>query len=471
MPLIDSDQWESKFLFLKQLHFHPANPRLPELRGKSSELEIIHELCQRGDVQRIAKAITEKGYFRNDRLIVFHESNKHVVYEGNRRLCALKLLHNWALAPTNFQRVFKSLSEQARLPKKIAVEIVPSKFHAEVVMYSKHVDSAFTVKWDPIQQATFIAGKLEAGETPDSISKLYGLSKEAVIDARASIDLYRLALLATLSPKAKALVDDPAKFPYSTVYERLFKPRATRELLGATIDENGLTINSTEGTFIPVLAKIMEDAAAEDINTRSLNETKAQVTYVKSLGFTPGGGKFTAAEAEARVNSAATRESPSAKHSASAKASSHSVRVSSHLLPKSLTLEYQHTKLAQLLDEAKKLEVTLAHASACLLRTILEIALNVKLKKLRVYGKIPHVSAKHGPALSEMLDYVNKNSTALGLDANTKSALEALISRAVRESKPQLDRIVHSPDVLTTTAEVIAIRETALPLLEMLLRK
>jgi hypothetical protein len=168
MPLIDSETWESKFLFLKQLHFHPENPRLPELRGKNSEVEIIHELCRRGDVLRVAKAITEKGYFRHDRLIVLREDGKHVVYEGNRRLCALKLLNNWKLAPETLQRSYRNLAERAVLSKKIAVEIVPSKFHAEVVMYSKHVDNLFTVKWDPIQQAMFITTKLEEGVTPSS---------------------------------------------------------------------------------------------------------------------------------------------------------------------------------------------------------------------------------------------------------------------------------------------------------------
>jgi hypothetical protein len=76
MPLIDSDTWDARLVGLKQLHFHPANPRLPELRGKSSEREIIHELCVRGRVEPLAKAIADKGYFRNDRLIVVVDDKK-----------------------------------------------------------------------------------------------------------------------------------------------------------------------------------------------------------------------------------------------------------------------------------------------------------------------------------------------------------------------------------------------------------
>jgi hypothetical protein len=56
-----------------------------------------------------------------------------------------------------------------------------------------HLDAAFTVKWDRIQQATFIVSKLECGETAGSLMKLYGLTRENIIDGTAALDLYRLA--------------------------------------------------------------------------------------------------------------------------------------------------------------------------------------------------------------------------------------------------------------------------------------
>ena len=216
MPLIDSDTWKSDFISLKQLQFHPANPRLPELQGKVSEREIIHELCNRGTVESLARAISEKGYFRNDRLIVLKENGKNIVYEGNRRLCALKVLDRPELAPPKMQRMFQRLADKCKLPKKIAVEIVPKKFDAEIVMYAKHAGPKFVVPWDPIQQNTFIAARIDQGETIDGLCKTYGFTKDTVVDARASVELYRLARLATLTTPAQTLVDDPAKFPYST---------------------------------------------------------------------------------------------------------------------------------------------------------------------------------------------------------------------------------------------------------------
>jgi hypothetical protein len=471
MPLIDSDKWEGRLISLKQLHFHPANPRLPELRGKSSEREIIGELCSHGRVEPLCRAIADKGYFRNDRLIVVVDDRKYIVYEGNRRLCALKVLDNPDLAPEGMQKAFRRLAERAQLPKKIAVEIVPSKFDAEVVMFSKHAGEQFTVGWDPLQQATFVAAKLDQGDSIADLCAAYGLSREEVINGRAAVDVYRLARLATLSSAARDLVDDPAKFPYSTVFERLFRPKKSREALGAEISENGLTINSTEEKFLPVIGRILDDAASDKINTRKLNTEAEQTAYVKSLRFSPGGGRFTAEEIEQRRRGEEPRAAASAAAPAPAKRSA--AKPSTRLLPRDVMVGHKHEKLIRLVNEGQRLSVQdFPHAAAFLLRTLLETALIVRLKAQRLYGEAVKIarSSRLGPTLAEMLEYVNRNPDKLHLDPNARHALEALVSRQVRQSKPQLDRITHVPEVITHLDEVISIREQALPLLRELLQ-
>jgi hypothetical protein len=471
MPLIDSDNWDARLVSLRQLEFHPANPRLPELRGKSSEREIIHELCIRGRVEGLCKAIADKGYFRNDRLIVVVEDSKYIVYEGNRRLCALKVLYDPALAPPEMQRSFRRLSERAKLPKRVAVEIVPSKFDAEVVMFSKHAGEQFVVGWDPLQQATFVAAKLEQGETIEDLASAYGLTREDVINSRAAVDVYRLSRLAELSSAARQLVDDPGKFPYSTVFERLFKPKKSREALGAEISDCGLVVHSSEEKFLPVLARILDDAASDKINTRKLNTEAEQLGYVKGLGFSPGGGRFTADEAEERKKGKTPRRPPPTTTPPQRQRSASRL---GRLLPRNLILEHKHEKLARLIGEGQKLNVEdFPHASAFLLRTLLETALIVRLKAQRLFGEAVKQakSTKLGPTLAEMLDYVNHIPQKLGLDANAIHALEALVSRQVKQSKPQLDRITHVPEVITHADEVVSIREQALPLLRELLRK
>ena len=253
----------------------------------------------------------------------------------------------------------------------------------------------------------------------------------------------------------------------------MFKPKKSRDALGVQIDENGLVVNSSEDKFLPLLAKILDDAANDVINTRELGKEDEQIRYVKKLRFTPGGGRFTAHEAEERRKGTEGRRPPGKSASAQEQPKARSVQISGRLLPRTLILGHAHEKLSRLIEEGQRLEIaSVPHACAFLLRTLLETALTVKLKASKLYGEVAKTAKSKifGPSLAEMLDYVNLNPQKFNLDPNAKIALEALVSRSVKQSKPQLDRIVHQPSVITHAEEMTAIREQAMPLLHELLK-
>src|SRR5207245_547646 len=130
--------------------------------------------------------------------------------------------------------------------------------------------------------------------------------------------------------------------------------------------------------------------------------------YVKTLRFSPGDGRFTADEAEERRKGKAARRPPPTTPPPPPKKRSAS-RLG-RLLPRDLVLEHKHEKLSRLIGEGQKLNVEdFPHASAFLLRTLLETALIVRLKAQRLYGEAVKRarSSKLGPTLAEMLDYVN----------------------------------------------------------------
>ncbi len=470
MPLIDSDTWNDKFIPLNQLRFHPANPRLPELNEKASEREIIHEMCARARVESLARMIADKGYFRQDRLIVFKDGARHVVYEGNRRLCALKVLANPELAPDAMQKTFRRLAEKAKLPKRIAVEIVPTMFDAEVVMFAKHAGELFTVDWKPIQQAAFIAAKLDQGETIESLCDAHKWSRDEVVQARAVVDLYRMSRCAPLSEKAKQLVDDPQQYPYSVVYERLFKPKAARAALGVEFTDKGMVVNSTKEKFLPILARVLEDAVSNDIDTRTLHSERDQLEYVEKLGFKPGGGKLTADTLEEEKKFLDAQDGT--KKRAAAALRRRTVRPSGRVFPHDLVSEHGHEKLHRMLDEGKRMEIDGAeHAAAFLLRGTLEIALGISLRARKLWHEARKLETSSlGPSLNVMLDYVNSNRDKFNFDPSAISAIEALVSRKIKTSKAELDRIVHSPDVTATAETVIHIRELVVAVLRELLR-
>jgi hypothetical protein len=316
-----------------------------------------------------------------------------------------------------------------------------------------------------------IAAKLDQGASIDDLCASHGLRRDQVIEAQAAIHLYRIARLAPLSPEARELVEDPGKFPYSVVFERLIQPKLSREALAIEISDAGMIVHSLEEKFLPVLARILHDAATDVIDTRKLHSADEQMAYVAKLGFTPGGGRFTADDAEQRRASGTQRSSPSSSKATPGKPSQRSTRASGHLLPGDLVVKYQNEKLVRLVQEGKKLRIAdYPNTCACLLRTLVECALKVRLKAQRLLGRISPSNPNYGPSLADMLNFANQNPAMLHLDPDAVNALRALISRKWKESKSQLDRIVHSSDVVTHGEEMASIRQSALPLLREILR-
>ncbi len=82
------------------LEFDLKNPRLVEfdLTNNSTESDVIRVLWDAMDVKELVLSIEASGFFPHEPLIVTQEGEKNIVIEGNRRLAAVRLLLNSALA-------------------------------------------------------------------------------------------------------------------------------------------------------------------------------------------------------------------------------------------------------------------------------------------------------------------------------------------------------------------------------------
>lgn len=482
MPLVDSEKWEDAFVSLNSLMFHPANPRFPGLAEKSSEREIIHELCERGKIEVIAKSISEKGYLRSERLIVFRDGRKNIVYEGNRRLCALKVLSNPELAPVGRRKTFQKLAEKASLPKKIAIDIVPTRFDAEVAMYAKHAGAVYMIGWKPIQQAAFIAGKLQEGVSVDEIARDHGIERKVVLHAQALIDLYRMCLLAPLTSAAQSLVEDPSEFPTSSLFERLVEPKKSGALLGFEITEQGL-LAPPANEILPILATILNDIAHGKQDTRTLNSEKEQVAYVTGLKFSPTKSKKTGVKAmekavaisqSTRGNSAAGAVGSAATVGVSPKPKTRSASSSTRLFPQDLICEIAHTKLLALVKEGKDLVVKdVPNACAAFLRCTLDIALQNATDE-RKCVKSMEAKFKTGRDRISTAKLLEEAKLAkdfdIGLDGMEKRTIASLVSNGPL-SYDALHLVVHSTHWTATKQNVIQLRNVVIPILRKALRK
>ena len=85
---------------VSDLTFDFKNPRLPEfgLTDNSTEEEVVRVLWDAMDVRELVMSIAASGFFRHEPLIVTEEGGENVVIEGNRRLAAVKVLIDPAVA-------------------------------------------------------------------------------------------------------------------------------------------------------------------------------------------------------------------------------------------------------------------------------------------------------------------------------------------------------------------------------------
>ena len=71
------------------------NPRLPERLHRGSQSELLDFLHEQGVLEELAQSYLDHGFFQHEPLIVLPtgKQGKYTVVEGNRRLAALKILH------------------------------------------------------------------------------------------------------------------------------------------------------------------------------------------------------------------------------------------------------------------------------------------------------------------------------------------------------------------------------------------
>ena len=173
----DYSQWETKNPSVTGLRLDAQNPRIPPTGRVLSQHELLCELVEHNRVYELARSIVANGYYPTEILVVVREGDERVVIEGNRRLAALKLLISPDAAPEEFQRRFRSLSEDVVLAavRKVPVIIAPSREAATPLIIDRHTHRQID-SWQPQMQARFYRSLLNRGATQEELCERYSLS-------------------------------------------------------------------------------------------------------------------------------------------------------------------------------------------------------------------------------------------------------------------------------------------------------
>ena len=157
------------------LAFDPKNPRLIE-EGISdpTDEQIILALADTSDLSEVIQSIAANGYFDIEPLIGIKVENKWCVLKGNRRLAAIRILQNPALAKGTGVAVPEISAANKATLKEVSVYAVAKKEDAREYIGFKHINGPH--RWDALAKARFAADwyTKERGVTLDKIARRLG---------------------------------------------------------------------------------------------------------------------------------------------------------------------------------------------------------------------------------------------------------------------------------------------------------
>lgn len=153
---------------VEDLRFDCQNPRMPGTRFETDE-DVVRILIDDFDVEELVQSILSSGWIDFEPMIV--ERGTNIVFEGNRRLAALKLIQSAGLRnAVNYN--LPDITPTKPIPHELQVRFVNSRQEARRFIAFKHINGPF--KWDAYAKARYAAEWLKEGENIDSVSRMLG---------------------------------------------------------------------------------------------------------------------------------------------------------------------------------------------------------------------------------------------------------------------------------------------------------
>jgi hypothetical protein len=182
---------------VENLLLDPNNPRLPKSMGNKNEKEIINFLLSDASLIELMLAIGKNGFFEGEQLFVVCEGDKYLVIEGNRRLSAVKLLHNPEIGEIYKSKIIQVVEESEYKPTEIPCLIFNNK--DEILKYLGYRHITGFKSWKLLEKARYLT-KLKEVYFPDDtinsasreIAKMTGSRKDYIMRILAGYQLYEI---------------------------------------------------------------------------------------------------------------------------------------------------------------------------------------------------------------------------------------------------------------------------------------
>lgn len=251
-----------KIVSLADVFLDNDNPRHDPI---DAEPEIIARLVSHERVANLAGSIAKHGTSPLERMaVVPHPTakGKYTVVEGNRRLCALKLLRDPRRAPTpTSKRQFEAFNASGQsVPATLEVVVFADRQAARYWLSIRHegeLDGVGTRTWKPAEKARFNAqGSVAVNPNTQALALLEYAQKEGVITP-----------------------EERAGLALTTVTRYLSNP-VMRSTMGL-VNNRDLVIDVEQAAFDKVVGHFLKDALSGEAHSRTKSQDREK--YAKAL--------------------------------------------------------------------------------------------------------------------------------------------------------------------------------------------
>lgn len=150
---------QAKFIAVSDLSLDANNPRLPSSKLGMSQEDLVSHYFFHAGVQELVDSMLQNGFFQHEALIA-EEAKKdgsHTVWEGNRRLAALKIIHRLDCSGDIPDPLLgKPIPESLR---EVPVVLVGEYSEVRTYIGFRHISGLRT--WPPEAKARFVTEAVE----------------------------------------------------------------------------------------------------------------------------------------------------------------------------------------------------------------------------------------------------------------------------------------------------------------------
>ncbi len=430
------------------------NPRLPE--GDRSQAETIHAMLRAEGPKTLAlaKSIAEEGLSPMDRLLVTpvpNDAKRFIVLEGNRRVTALKVLAEPAIAEAaltspQIRNVRKwSATYRARGEIETAPCVVfDTREEANPWIVRRHrgdQGGVGVVRWGATESARFDARR--SGKRSPELQVLDFVSERGRLDAETREKLRNVSI---------------------TNLKRLIRDKHVRDSLGITFGKDGGVARLfPEGEVLKGLLRVVRDLAYNKVKVADIYTAAERKKYLGRFKTSERPSAAKALPAQQPLMGDGTGNGASGD---GARAGTRTPRPRSTLISSTCMCEVKGAKLRNIYSELRRLKLEeYPNAISVLLRVFLELSVDDVIEKASLMGDMQAKGSKLRDKITKVANHLASKGSLTERQAKAAKK-EATDQHLIGGNVTTLHEYVHNKEFAASPTDLRTAWDNLQPLFE-----